>query len=48
MATHCGTRLVTTNPRPKEAQRATAVVVRRALRAAIEAAVPSYLWQSTI
>lgn len=38
-------RLVTTNPRPKEERRAIAVVIHGALRAAIEAAAPSYWWQ---
>lgn len=41
-------RLVTTNPRPKEAQRAMAVMIHDALHAAIEAAAPSYWWQCCV
>jgi 5-carboxymethyl-2-hydroxymuconate isomerase len=38
-------RLVTTNPRPKDAQRAMATMIHDALCAAIEAEPRSYWWQ---
>jgi len=40
--------LVTTNPRPKEAQRAMAAVIHDALRAAIEAEPQPYWWQCCV
>jgi 5-carboxymethyl-2-hydroxymuconate isomerase len=41
-------RLVTTNPRPKHAQRAMAAVIHDALRAAIEAEPRPYWWQCCV
>jgi 5-carboxymethyl-2-hydroxymuconate isomerase len=41
-------RLVTTNPRPKAAQRAMAALIHGALRAAIEAKPRPYWWQCCV
>jgi 5-carboxymethyl-2-hydroxymuconate isomerase len=41
-------RLVTTNPRPKDAQRAMAEEIHSALRAAIEAEPLQYWWQCCV
>lgn len=41
-------RLMTTNPRPTEAQHAMCAIVRDVLTAAIEAAAPPYWWQCCV